>query len=545
MISSNIRKLVLCLFYFLSIIIVLTTYKDYGIHIEEKFHRLNGLYWLNYISSIFDFSLIQEITKNKIKDISDYTLSSVTHYNKYGVLFDVPTALIEILFKINDVKEVYYLKHLLSFFLFLFSSLVFYLILQKRFNNFIFSFTGLILYVTTPRILGDSFLYKDVLFLSFFSFAFYFLIKSINELNYKNLLIFAVFSSLCLNLRPFAIFIPFFFTFIITLKSFNLKNFKENSKKIIFYFFCYFFSLYIFWPYLWADPLNNFVEMFLSVKANLVDVKILYNGNFISNRMVPDFYTLKWIFISTPVLQSTFFLLGYLFCFFRIIRRFLGIKENTIHHDLWRGDKEQIDFTFFIFLSLFYFFIILFNAPLYNGWRLLYFLNIFLIYFSINFLFNLKSFFKRKKIDNFIILLILLLISFNIYGVIKTHPYQSLYYNSLISEKTKSNYEGDYHGLSMKHFFEELIKRDNRQLIKVAVASHTPVQRGLESIDIEYRKKFQVVGQEYHQAEYIFKNNISEVNSNLIKKYQIPSNFKKIFELNIDKSVIYEAYKIN
>ena len=44
-------------------------------------------------------------------------------------------------------------------------------------------------------------------------------------------------------------------------------------------------------------------------------------------------------------------------------------------------------------------------------------------------------------------------------------------------------------------------------------------------------------------ANYIFKNNISEVNSKLIKKYQIPDNFSKIYELKVDKVIIYEIYR--
>ena len=45
--------------YFLAIIIGLLIFKDYGIHIEEKYHRLNGHYWLNYICKIFNFTELQ------------------------------------------------------------------------------------------------------------------------------------------------------------------------------------------------------------------------------------------------------------------------------------------------------------------------------------------------------------------------------------------------------------------------------------------------------------------------------------------------------
>jgi hypothetical protein len=200
----------LIFFYSVTILIALISFQDFGIHIEEKFHRLNGHYWLNYVSKIFGLSNIQTITSIKISEISDYSLSAASTYNKYGVVFDLPLAFLEIIFKIENVKDVYYLKHILSFFIFLLSSVFFFKILFHRFNSFFLSIIGLSLYVTTPRILGDSFLYKDVLFLSFFMFTFYYLIESTKVFNFKNIIFLSIFTALSTNLRIFAILIPFF-----------------------------------------------------------------------------------------------------------------------------------------------------------------------------------------------------------------------------------------------------------------------------------------------------------------------------------------------
>ena len=51
------------------------------------------------------------------------------------------------------------------------------------------------------------------------------------------------------------------------------------------------------------------------------------------------------------------------------------------------------------------------------------------------------------------------------------------------------------------------------------------------------------MGQEYENADFIYKNNIHEVNSNLNKKYNIPVNFAKIYELNVNGVIIYEIFK--
>ena len=114
-------------FYFFSFFTIgILTAKDYGIHVEEKFHRSNGFYWLNYVLSFTNLNNLKEISLIKFKSISDYTLSSVSHYNKYGIIFDVPAAFIEILLDINEPKKIYQFRHAFSF-IFFFISTIFFL----------------------------------------------------------------------------------------------------------------------------------------------------------------------------------------------------------------------------------------------------------------------------------------------------------------------------------------------------------------------------------------------------------------------------------
>ena len=536
----------LIFFYLTTLIFTYLTHESFGIHIEEKFHRLNGLFWLNYISDIFRLDYFKEITEFKINEIFDYTLNRPSYFNRYGVVLDLPVAFIEVAFDINNVKQIYYLKHLLSFFIFLLSSFCFYKILFQRYKNFFLSFIGLILYVTTPRIFGDSFLYKDVLYLSFFTFSLYFFFKSIDKISFSNLIFLALFSSLSVNLRIFSLLIPIIFIFIVVVKNFYKKELIEDLKKIFIYLFFFLVFLYLFWPFLWSSPLNNFLDIFRYLTRDLIDVKILYNGEFISNRLVPETYLLNWILISTPLVQSILFFFGLFYCFTRIIRRYIKITPNSIFNDLWRSKKEEKDFIVVIFIVCFYLLFQIFNAPMYNGWRLFYFFNFFIIYFSINFLYLIKiKFLKLKIYNNFYVIFSFVALFYNIYSIIKTHPYQSIYFNSILNSKFINNYEGDYHGLASKDFFQKIGKIDNRDFITIAVASHTPIQRGLEALSPNLNKKFKIVGQNYNLADYIFKNNISEVNSNLIKKYEVPENFSKIYSRKKGKLIIYEIYKKN
>ena len=63
--------------------------------------------------------------------------------------------------------------------------------------------------------------------------------------------------------------------------------------------------------------------------------------------------------------------------------------------------------------------------------------------------------------------------------------------------------------------------------------------------DKTFKDRINIVGQDYENADYIFSNNITEVNSTLNKKYQIPKNFKKLVNSLLKNILIYEVYKKN
>ncbi len=537
----------LTIFYFLATSIGFFILKDYGVHIEEKYHRLNGHYWLNYIAKVFHLENLQLITENKIPQIYDYTLSPITSWaNKWGVVLDVPVAFLEIVFKLENIQQVYYLKHFLSYLIFLISSYFFFKIIDQRYKNFFLSVVGLIFYVTTPRVFGDSFLYKDVLYLSFFTITLFFLLESLKKFQNITLIVFAFFLALSFNLKFFTILIPIIFGIILISQNFYELRPKFFLKKYIFFIFFFCLFSYIFWPYLWSNPIDRIVELFNFVKTNLTNVKLLYANDYINNRFLPSSYLFNWIFISSPIFQNLIFIIGFVICLIRAIKRLIKIDKNTKFYDLWRSKSEKKDFIFLIIFIGFLSFFIFLNAPFYNGWRLVYFLNFFIIYFGLNFLHNFLRVFRNKKNYRiFITLIISISIFLNFYYLTVFHPFQSIYFNNFLDKKIINGFEGDYYGLSSKHFFNKILKIDDRDKIQIAVASHTPLQRGLEAFSNNIQDKFIIIGQEYEKADYIYKNNISEVNPSLNKKYKIPKNFSKIYEYNIKKLLIYEIYKRN
>ena len=88
----------------------------------------------------------------------------------------------------------------------------------------------------------------------------HFALKSFESLNYKNLLLFSLFSALATNIRIMGLFLFCLFFIFLVLDCFEEK---KITKRKIYYFLTLLISfpliVYIFWPFLWDDPINKFI----------------------------------------------------------------------------------------------------------------------------------------------------------------------------------------------------------------------------------------------------------------------------------------------
>jgi len=543
-IKVNSKNIVFLLFsvYFL---VGLLTFKDYGISIDEEFQRSSGLYWLSYILKQIQLNELSYEVMLKFKEITGFTLVTADQVPVYGIVFDVPTALIEVIFNIERSQDYFYLRHLTNFLLFFISSIFFYKLLLNRFGNFNLSIIGTMFYILSPRIYGASFYNnKDILFLSLVTITLYFLFRCIDKINIKNIILFSIFSALCTSTRIIGIFFPISFILIILLSNFNKKEQMNNLKHISWYLFFYIFFLFIHWPYLWSSPIENFVFILNSSSKLLIENMMLFNGDYINSKFLPFWYIPTWVGISTPSLYLIFFILGYLYILKRFFLRFSNLKETADYPDFWRGKREIKDFYIFFNLSIILLYLILLNVTLYNGWRHIYFLNIFIIYIATFGLFTFFVKFRSKKSRIKINLFIGFLLLITLFKMITYHPFQNIYFNSLITNNFKNKFEVDYMGISGMQFLKKiLILEKDKNIVNIGVASYLPIERSLSMLSENDSKKINVVGQEYKKADYIYTNNISEVNKNFDNKYDIPSNFNKIDELVIDGTKVYEMYK--
>ena len=92
-------------FFIIYFFIGLLIFQDYGITTDEEFQRFSGFYWLKYVLSFTTFNELKLLVDAKFNSISGFTLPNPKNYPVYGVIFDLPAAFIETLFKIEDSKK--------------------------------------------------------------------------------------------------------------------------------------------------------------------------------------------------------------------------------------------------------------------------------------------------------------------------------------------------------------------------------------------------------------------------------------------------------
>lgn len=548
---KNIKKnKIILLIFSIYYIIGLYLFNDYGIGIEEHFQRQNGFFWLKHILENFQFKNLALSANNIFLEIrsNDPSLPNPDYFNFYGIIFDVPLAFLEIILENKEIKFFFEIRHLINFTIFFISSIYFFKILKRRFNTNIIIYIGLILYICSPRIFGDSFHNnKDILFLSFLTISIFYLFRIFEKNKLNNIIFFSLFTALAISTRIMGVYLPLLYFFFLFFEYFSKKiNLNFLIKKIIFISFFLILFLYLHYPYIWELRLVNLYSWFNKFFYNM-DYRILFNGEYYNIKYLPRFYLLFWISSTIPLYILILFLLGFFLILKRFYFRILAIQfeKVCIFNDFWRSTNEKKDLFIFISLSSFLIYAIFFNVAMLSGWRHLYFLHIFIIYISTYGLNIIYLLIKKKLIKIKLFLLInISLITYIFYQIYIYHPYQSLYFNNLLTKKYISNFPIDTPSLSRVDALKFIIS-DGKNLDKISVAnaSWTPLHNGKDLLYKKDYNKIKFVGQDYNNADYIYTNFIYEINPKLNNKYHINNNYKVIKEFNIKNINIYKIYK--
>ena len=536
--SINKNKILILFFFFFLFLVGLFVFDDYGIGIDEDNSRINGFVSLKYIFEILNLNFIDEISGIKLPSISGYDEQG------NGVIFDLPLAFIEFFFNINDFRDAFLIRHLASFLVFYISLIYFYKLILDIHNSKLLGILGVLMLFATPRIFAQSFFNpKDVCFMALCIINLYYGFKFLNTQNVKSSILFSLTSGLAIGSRILGILIPILIIFISFL---DLLRSKDKGIKKIFPLISFMVLLplfaILFWPFLWSDPLNNFFSAFQNLSNHYRPISNLFMGTYISSLYVPWYYTLTWIVVTTPLLYLLFFLLGFFSIVKRLFKRLLKINEKNSYDDLWRGNKEKKDLIFLLIIIIPLFAVIILHSSLYSGWRHFYFIYPSIILISIQGIYTTSlNLTKYKKLFFSIIFIFILPV---IFWMIKNHPYQYVYFNSLIGSKFDKYFDMDYWGVSNYNALNYLLKK-NKGTLHVGIIGNSDLGQSRIFLDKNIRDRI-IFTHDFIKADFLVDNynrwnGIRKTKNDLI----IENNFKVYFDMNINNIPFTRIYKNN
>ena len=520
----------LVLFIYLALGIII--YDDYGISWDEHFHRISGFVSLNFFRDLVGLDIYPGL-EHKTDFFKEDT-------KLYGILFDLPMAFLEKKLSLSDSQEFYYLRHFSNFFVFYISSIFFYLILRIRFNALL-SLIGLLFWILSPRIFADSFYnLKDSVFLSFFVISLYFGIKFIDNPSYKNALFSAITCSLSVGVKILGIISPFIIIVFFLLQFADSKKFfKKNFSIFIFFILLLVSSTILFWPYLWSDPLLNFIKAIKHFSSQPWPGNIFYLGNYVSAQNLPWHYPIVWILISSPIIYLAFFLIGSFFTASRLAKRFINLSAERKSNDLWRGKNERMDVIFFIIFYFTLFLVIVLNSTLYGGWRHLYFIYPCLVFLSIKGLEYILIVFKTK----YLLLLLIPFLLFNSFWMYKNHPYQFLFFNKFATNKPQNLFELDYWGVSNRSVLNYIIENNKNTISNIYEFSKSPYALSTYLIDKDKRGRVKFV-KNLSEADFLVTNHYYQKGNPVDINNELKNKYKLLKEFTLDGITFNSIYKI-
>jgi len=286
------------LFFAILVITGCLIYKDYGISSDEPIDYTRGQ--VNYTAfrggSLEDYNTACA----KLKNVCFYPplYSMVT----YRLVLE------------GDSQIIYERLHLINFLFFAGAVFVFFLIGKKIFKNWIIALLGCLFLVLSPRIFGHAFYNpKDIPFMDAYIVTIYTMLLFLEKKNIFTAILHGIAIAVACAIRTPGLIIPpitfAFYFFDLFLAKSSWKDYRKGLTLLILSGIVTSLLVYWFTPFLYGDPIANFILTFNLMRKYSWNQSQLYLGVDIRNK-IPWHYSLVWFSISSPPFYVSLFGLG-------------------------------------------------------------------------------------------------------------------------------------------------------------------------------------------------------------------------------------------
>ena len=250
----------------------------------------------------------------------------------------------------------------------------------------------------------------------------------------------------------------------------------------------------LFWPFGHEGPFSNPFEALGIASKFAVGIRQLFEGNNITSLQLPWYYTIKWIFISAPLI-TLIGLIGGMFYFVKKRKRSRKIVFLSL--------------VSFAMVPLLY--IVFKGSNVYGGWR-----HSTFVYPPLTLLAAIGirygyHYIKNKNLRYGFIALFVIGGVLPLLHIIRNHPVHYVYFNELVGgvKDAYSNYEMDYYMHSVKPgvdwLREEGILNATDSLILASNHQYSAIyyNRDIKNIKVIYTRYYERLKREWDYAVYV------------------------------------------
>lgn len=508
-------------------------HKDFGISHDELVERHRGLITMKYVGEKLNLDWLNQSAALN----SEKNLPNLEQYQDgdHGPVFDIIAVGLEIVLNITDDQKIFQFRHLLTFIIFWFGLISIFLIADRRFSDWrigLLAVTGILL---SPRIFAEAFYNsKDIVFLSFFSIAMYFAISFILKPNWRAAVVLGFVSALATDVRLLGMLIPIGTIIALCIPvATRHKSFKFLVVPVLYYLLSFFVFAIIFWPWLWHDPLGQFMSAFGNLSNFPVQPPTLYFGKAILLRGIPWHYIPVWILITTPIIYLIFAGIGISRYAYQMV-----VTPGSIFK--WKlSAQEMQDLVFLGFFLGPILIVIVLKSTLYDGWRHLYFIYPSFVMLALRGFTDLFRYFYTNKLKRVAFTLICCSVMLgNAFWMVRYHPFQNVYFNIFAGHERARRFDIDYWGLSGRTALEMILKNDSRHLIRVFPDGLLNIVAHTKMLDPEYRNRFEIT-ESLDSADYVITTyRDASLDDDAFFKY-----FSPYLTIDVDKESILSIYR--
>lgn len=429
------------------ILIGVLAHSAYGLAWDESTQRWIGMASFNY--------LIHGVPLEGFKDAD------------YGVGFELPLIFIEKLLGITESHKVFMMRHLVTHLFFLTGAYFAYWLIYRMTSKVWLAILGVLLLVFQPVLFAHSFFNtKDIPFMAWHLVCYFLIFESLKSYKTSIVVLTGIALGYLINLRIMGILLWVIFIGMMVVDIlFHRKDRAKINRGLIsiaLVVFFTLFTLYVSWPYLYANPLENFAQAFENMSKFRWHGDVLYMSEMISAKNLPWHYVLVWFAISTPLIYTILGISGIAI----IVIQFLGNPVQTLQNNLRRN---YLIYAASIVAPLFA--VIIFKSVLYDGWR-----HMFFVYAP----FSLLAVYSCSLINLKAVKWTLFLVLGLTFGSVATfmisqHPYQHIYFSKLLTssepEALRKQFDLDYWGTAYYEGIKTILCEDKRSKVRLQFAN--------------------------------------------------------------------------